>query len=626
VRRRKKAAIGGGTKRALDFTMALLALIVLALPLLIVALAIKLDSRGPVFFLQRRGGFRRRPFLLIKFRTMSVTEDGACVVQAMRADPRVTRLGKWLRRLWIDELPQLINVLRGEMSIVGPRPHAVAHDAHFRGWDTRYGRRFAARPGLTGLAQVMGSRGYLEDEAALRRRVDFDLRYIERWSLPLDLWIMLRTAMLWWQPASDPVLERLLRTAQGAAAEAAGPPAQTRLNVAHVITRYIRGGADENTRLSCNAQAAAGHRVALIYGREAHEEMLAQLDPRVERIQITALVRRIDPICDAIALLAIAAALNRLKPDIVHTHTSKAGILGRIAGRIAGAKAVVHGVHILPFLNVNRLKRWAFLALERLVAPLTDAFVSVSPKMQACCRAERVGERALHVVAPSGMDVALFRRAEPFGAAELERELGAGAAARKLVVMAAALEPRKRVAEFLPAFRNVVDRCPDAVLVVLGEGPERECILRRAEALGLRDNVRLLGYRVDIERWLASASVCVLSSEREGLPRAVVQYVLAARPVVAADLPGLDAVLHDGENGFVTSSDDLLSMAEPIVRLLTIPRLAERFSSYSRRMDLSAWSIDNMTAQLERVYFGVLHVRRRKQRTLVGEPAWTLSS
>ena len=383
---RKKVAIGGAVKRAMDIVIALIVLAALSLPLLVVMLSIRLDSKGPVFFLQRRGGFRRRPFLLIKFRTLSVIEDGAHIAQVLPDDARVTRAGRWLRRLWIDELPQLINVLKGEMSIIGPRPHAVAHDAQFRAVDTRYGRRFAAKPGLTGLAQVSGARGCVVDDDALRLRTDFDLQYIQNWSLWLDIWILLRTAVLWWRPERDPVLRLLLRPSLSAGGESAFA-IPTQLTIAHVITRFIRGGADENTRLSCNAQAAAGHRVALIFGREAHEEMLAALDPRVERIRIDALVRRIDPVCDALTLMSLVRTLRDLKPDIVHTHTSKAGILGRLAGRIARAKAIVHGVHILPFLNVRRFKRWVFLAVERLTAPLTDAFVSVSPKMQECCLA-----------------------------------------------------------------------------------------------------------------------------------------------------------------------------------------------------------------------------------------------
>lgn len=190
----RRAPVGGAAKRAMDILLSASALVVLAIPLLLVALAIKLDSRGPVFFLQRRGGFRGKPFLVIKFRTMTAADDGNVVVQATQADSRVTRVGAFLRKTSVDELPQLINVIRGEMSIVGPRPHAVAHDGKFRDVDRRYGRRFKARPGVTGLAQVSGCRGLINSESDLRRRVDLDLEYIDTWSTELDLWIIARTA------------------------------------------------------------------------------------------------------------------------------------------------------------------------------------------------------------------------------------------------------------------------------------------------------------------------------------------------------------------------------------------------------------------------------------------------
>lgn len=188
--------VGGAFKRLLDACVAAVSLIALAPLFLLVALAIKLDSPGPVFFLQRRGGFRGRPFLVVKFRTMTSADDGNVITQAGRGDARLTRVGKFLRKTSIDELPQLFNVVRGEMSLVGPRPHAVAHDRHFRGIDPRYGRRFKARPGITGLAQVNGCRGETKNPESVRRRVDFDLRYIDRWSLLLDALIILRTLIL----------------------------------------------------------------------------------------------------------------------------------------------------------------------------------------------------------------------------------------------------------------------------------------------------------------------------------------------------------------------------------------------------------------------------------------------
>jgi putative colanic acid biosynthesis UDP-glucose lipid carrier transferase len=165
-----------------------------SLPLMvIIALLIKLESNGPVFFRQRRRGHNQKVIEVIKFRTMTVMENGNHVSQAVPNDPRVTGVGWWLRRTSLDELPQLINVLKGEMSIVGPRPHALAHDEAWENMLAHYINRHQVKPGITGLAQVRGLRGLAGDDNTIHERVRNDLEYIAHWSLWLDLKIIART-------------------------------------------------------------------------------------------------------------------------------------------------------------------------------------------------------------------------------------------------------------------------------------------------------------------------------------------------------------------------------------------------------------------------------------------------
>ena len=185
----------GWLKRLEDLIGATLILALIALPLLIIAAAVKLSSPGPVFFKQRRYGINGREIQVWKFRTMTVCEDGPEVRQAQRHDPRVTRLGAVLRRTSLDELPQFINVLRGEMSIVGPRPHAIAHNELYRGKIHGYMLRHKVRPGITGWAQVHGWRGETDTEEKMVKRIEHDLWYIRHWSLALDLKIILRTVV-----------------------------------------------------------------------------------------------------------------------------------------------------------------------------------------------------------------------------------------------------------------------------------------------------------------------------------------------------------------------------------------------------------------------------------------------
>ena len=193
IHRRPIVGWGAVVKPAFDRALAGLALIVLAPVFAFIALAIKLESKGPVFFRQRRHGMCGQTIVVWKFRTMQVMEDGDVVRQASKADDRVTRVGRVLRRTSLDELPQLINVLNGSMSIVGPRPHAIAHDEHYGALLPTYSRRSIVRPGITGWAQINGLRGETRTPAEMAARVHHDLWYVANWSFWLDLRIILLT-------------------------------------------------------------------------------------------------------------------------------------------------------------------------------------------------------------------------------------------------------------------------------------------------------------------------------------------------------------------------------------------------------------------------------------------------
>lgn len=183
-------------KRAFDIVFALVALMIFLPLLLTIAALVRLETPGPALFRQRRTGLNGRIFTVFKFRTMTVAEDGASIRQATRNDARVTPLGGVLRKLSIDELPQLLNVLRGEMSLIGPRPHAVAHDETWGKVVPGYDQRFRTRPGLTGYAAVCGFRGEVKELQAIIDRVDSDNEYIDTWSFGLDMKIVWRTIPL----------------------------------------------------------------------------------------------------------------------------------------------------------------------------------------------------------------------------------------------------------------------------------------------------------------------------------------------------------------------------------------------------------------------------------------------
>jgi putative colanic acid biosynthesis UDP-glucose lipid carrier transferase len=182
-----------GLKRIFDFSMALILVAPISAVLLPAALVVKLTSQGPVFFRQHRYGRGKRPFVILKLRTMTVSENGDDFRQVVKGDVRITRVGRFLRTTSLDELPQIFNVLRGEMSLVGPRPHAIKHDDDFRKSVPDYDERFRVRPGITGLAQVRGQRGPTETVEAMTKRIESDLEYVAQVSVWKDIKILVQT-------------------------------------------------------------------------------------------------------------------------------------------------------------------------------------------------------------------------------------------------------------------------------------------------------------------------------------------------------------------------------------------------------------------------------------------------
>jgi putative colanic acid biosysnthesis UDP-glucose lipid carrier transferase len=183
----------GIVKRIEDLILGSIIVLLTALPMLAIAVAVKLSSPGPVFFRQWRYGLSGKRIRILKFRTMTVCEDGPTIVQATKNDPRVTRVGRFLRRTSLDEFPQFLQVITGELSLVGPRPHAVAHNEQYRTLIQGYMLRHMVKPGITGWAQINGFRGETAELVQMKRRVEHDLEYISNWHLLLDLKIIFWT-------------------------------------------------------------------------------------------------------------------------------------------------------------------------------------------------------------------------------------------------------------------------------------------------------------------------------------------------------------------------------------------------------------------------------------------------
>jgi glycosyltransferase involved in cell wall biosynthesis len=381
------------------------------------------------------------------------------------------------------------------------------------------------------------------------------------------------------------------------------------LRIAHVITRLMNGGADENTVISSNHAVRSGHEVILVHGAETKPEILTRLDARVKILELPSLVQPIAPLSDIKAFGDLLRTFRRIRPDVVHTHTSKAGILGRVAARAARVPVVVHGVHIVPFVNVGRTETFVYLTAERAVQRLTHAFIDVSPGIRDLCVRSGVGAPENHHVVPSGFDLSLFRDATlPEDWRNLLR-LAPGAPRPPVVVMLAVFEPRKRHLEFLERLPRIAARFPEARFVFAGDGRLRNDIEARIEALGIERNVVLTGFHPHPEQLIALADICLLASAREGLPRAVMQYLAGGKPVVAAELPSIDDVLRHDVNGLVARSDDLDGLADAVVALLEDDTRRTRLARGAAMTELSEWDATRMGQRIEAVYAEVMRER-----------------
>ena len=381
------------------------------------------------------------------------------------------------------------------------------------------------------------------------------------------------------------------------------------MKIVHIITRLIRGGAEENTVLTCNWFAEAGHDVTLLHGDEWDAEMVGQVNPRIKRRYIRELCRNVSLRRDIHAAIVIRSVLRQIRPDVVHTHESKAGVVGRAAAMYLPGCVIVHGIHILPFLNVGPWKRYLYLGLERLVAPATDGFISVSEVLQEAAIAHGLGHAERHYVAHSGMDIARFISAR--------RCLEHRQDAKPLrALYLANYEPRKRHLELLQELdRRRAEFAGVVRFRFCGRGHllgDCDRIVRERE---LSDIVEISGLVSNPESAIADAHVGIYCSGHEGLPRAIVQYCAAGKPVVAMGLPGLETVVKHDQNGIVVPQADLESLGDALLHLARNDHELIRLSRGSEQLDLSEWSVERMCTRIAEIYSALGAPMRRSQDT-----------
>ncbi|NLF19471.1 MAG: glycosyltransferase family 4 protein [Lentisphaerae bacterium] len=385
------------------------------------------------------------------------------------------------------------------------------------------------------------------------------------------------------------------------------------LSICHVITRMIVGGAQENTLLTARGHVERGHRVTLVTGPSPGPEgalLAAETVPGLEVVEIPSLVRQVSPWHDFLAYRRLRRFFLRGGFDVVHTHSSKAGILGRLAARRAGVPLVVHTVHGQPFHPYQ--SRWlnaVYIHAERLAARNCDRILAVAQAMVDQCVAAGVAPAERYRVVYSGMDMEAFLNARPDPA--LRRSLGLPEGV-PVVGKIARLFELKGHDFLLAAAPAIVKAIPDAHFLLVGDGVLRESIAARAAALGLQDRFVFTGLvpPAEVCRYTALMDVLVHLSLREGLPRTVVQALASAVPAVGFALDGTPEVIADGVTGRLCPAGDAEAVAGAVIDLLRDPDLRRRLGQAGRERVRTQFCWRRMADLIEQEYRAGLQRRR----------------
>jgi glycosyltransferase involved in cell wall biosynthesis len=371
------------------------------------------------------------------------------------------------------------------------------------------------------------------------------------------------------------------------------------LRVCHLITKLELGGAQQNTLYTVSQLDRGQFAPSLISGPGGILDEEARRLPDVPFEISPHLVRRIAPVSDVRALADLVRRLRRLRPDVVHTHSSKAGILGRAAAAMAGVPVVIHSVHGWGFHPFQAMPvRWAYVLAERLAAGVTTHWITVSRANAAAGEAYGILGAERCDVIRSGIALEPFARSA--GCAALQRELGL-ADDVPLVGMVACLKPQKAPVDFVRVAAAAGRTRPEAHFVLAGDGELRPEVERAVAEEGLSGRFHLLGWRRDPEAVIGSLSVLVLTSRHEGLPRVLPEAMAAGCPVVATAVDGSPEAIEDQVSGRIHQVGDVDGMAASVVELLERPALARAYAEAGRAR-VEEWDIDRMVRDQETLY------------------------
>jgi glycosyltransferase involved in cell wall biosynthesis len=373
-----------------------------------------------------------------------------------------------------------------------------------------------------------------------------------------------------------------------------------------VITRMILGGAQENTLSSVQGLSAIpDYDVTLLTGPETGSEgtILSNVDPSVDVVYVPSMIRSINPLLDVRSTYWLAQWFRRAQPDLVHTHSSKAGVVGRLAARWAAVPHVVHTLHSLVFHDYQpKPVEATYRQIKRALVPFTDYYVSVSDDIRERAIAAGIGRPDQHCTIRSGFETAAFAAALlPRDTARERLDLPTD---RVIVGVVGRLFPLKGHQELLDVAPQLVRKHPEILFAFVGSGPLEPDLRRFVREHGLSRHVAFVGSVPPEEVPVAFSALDMLvhTSLREGLARVIPQAVLAQVPVVAYDLDGSREVVEDGENGFLVRPRDRVQLAERIGLMVSDPGLRARMAGVGSDRILHDYSVEQMVRKLDELY------------------------
>ena len=376
-------------------------------------------------------------------------------------------------------------------------------------------------------------------------------------------------------------------------------------SIIHIITRLLNGGADENTVFTCNHSVAIGDEVIILTGQEQDKEILSKIDSRVRLIEVKDLTRDINPIKDVLALFQIKKIIKKISPDIVHTHESKAGILGRFAAWFCNVKLVIHTVHTLPFINANFFVKIFYLTAEKITSFITDEFINVSKGTMEICLKYRIGRLSNHHIIYSAFDVDKFRNVNKSQALN-DLNIDINLNNSKVIVRIGRFEKLKRYNDLIETFGKILQKFPNAVLILVGDGDLLLESKQLSKKLNLEKNIIFTGFTEYPEKIIALADICIMNSEREGLSRAMLQYLAGGKPVICSNIYGIKEVMKDEINGCFFELKDSKGLYNKISLLLSNDEYLNKLTNGAKQTDISNWSIEIMGKKINDLYNSVL--------------------